>query len=121
MQILVVDDALMTRKIITKILIEAGHESITAANGDEALKLIDEFASIEVILSDWNMPEMNGIELLKEIRKREDFQTIPFYLISAKANKGDLAEADQYGVTGFIAKPFTPADIMEILKKHIIE
>ncbi len=119
MQILVVDNALMIRKVLTKILIEAGHESITATSGKEALKLIDEFENVKIIISSWNMPGMDGIKLLMEIRKKKEFQTIPFYLISARAYNGDLAGTDQQCIIGFISKPFTPEDIIGIVKKHM--
>ena len=115
MQILVVDDALIIRKIITKILIEAGHESITAANGTEALQILNELEGIEIILSDWNMPGMNGFELLTEIRKNEKFKDIPFYLVTVNANIDNFEEADLAGISGYITKPFTAEDILSVL------
>lgn len=115
MQILIVDDSLIIRKIITKILIEAGHESITAANGTEALQILDDFQGIEIILSDWNMPGMNGFELLTEIRKKEKFKDIPFYIVTVNANIDNFEEADLAGISGYITKPFTPQDILNIL------
>lgn len=115
MKILVVDDALTIRKIITKILIEAGHESITAANSTEALQILDEFEGIELILCDLHMPGLNGLELLSEIRKKDKFKNLPFYLVTVDTNITHYSEADLAGVSGHITKPFTQEDILSIL------
>lgn len=115
MKVLVVDDALMIRKILTNILIESGHESITAANAKEALQILDEFEGIEIILSDLNMPGLNGLELLAEIRKKEQFKEIPFYLVTVDTNLLNYRQEDLAGIAGHITKPFTAEDILSLL------
>ena len=116
-RILVVDDSRVMRKIITKHLVAMGLNNwIEAADGKEALRIISH-DNIDLILSDWNMPRMYGIDLLRAVRNDENTSDIPFIMISAEAQKHLLAQAVEAGVTYYIVKPFTRETLKRGLTK----
>jgi two-component system chemotaxis response regulator CheY len=107
MKILVVDDFSTMRQIVKKSLRQLGFDNITeAVDGNDALSKLkaDEF---KFIVSDWNMPNMMGIDLLKAIRGDERLKTLPFLMITAEAQKENIIEAAKAGVSQYIIKPFT--------------
>ena len=119
-KILIVDDMPMMRKIIKKYLGQQGLQNITEANdGAVAWPLIEAAAAagtpFQFICSDWNMPQMEGIELLKLVRGHPLMKSVPFLMITAEAEKGPLAEAFSSGVTSYIIKPFTAETFFEKL------
>lgn len=126
-KILVVDDMLTMRKIISKGLREMGYETITEADdGANAWPIIEKARDanqpFDLILSDWNMPQMKGIELLKKVREDAKVKDTPFVLITAESEKSQVIEAVKLNVSNYIVKPFTPAQLKEKLetayKKH---
>jgi two-component system, chemotaxis family, chemotaxis protein CheY len=115
--ILIADDSETMRGAIKKIVIMAGvpvGDFYEAANGREALKLL-ESVWVDVILSDINMPEMNGIELLAEIKANEVFANIPVIFITTESSEARAEEARKLGVAGYIKKPFLPETIKMII------
>ena len=107
MVILIVDDSKTMRMIVARTLKKAGfdgHEILQAANGVEALQVVAD-KSPDVILSDWNMPEMNGIELLKSLREAGNSVTFGFITTETTEDVRDLAK--EQGASFFISKPFT--------------
>lgn len=115
MKILVVDDFATMRRIIKNILRELGYENILEAdNGLTALEILKK-ENINFIISDWNMPQMSGIELLKAVRNSEVWKDIPFLMVTAEGQKENVLEAAKNKVSNYIVKPFTA----EVLKEKI--
>ncbi len=113
MKILVVDDFGTMRRIIKNILRQIGYANVFEAdNGLSALEVLRK-EKIEFIISDWNMPEMPGIELLKAVRASEEWKDLPFLLVTAEGKKENVLEAVKYKVTNYIVKPFTPETFTE--------
>ena len=116
-KILFVEDSPTMRRIIANSLKKLGiKEATEAENGVDALEKIqkDDF---DLILTDWNMPEMNGQELVEHVRKMEKYKTIPILMITTRGMEDDVMTAIKSGVNGYMVKPFTP----ELLKKKMIE
>lgn len=119
--LLVVDDFATMRRIVSNLLRESGAVDITEAeNGAEALRKL-ETGRIKFVVSDWNMPNMNGLELLQAVRNSPQLKDLPFLLVTAEARKENIVDAAQAGADGYIVKPFTAATlnekIMMILKR----
>jgi two-component system chemotaxis response regulator CheY len=117
MKILVVDDMSTMRRIIKNIMKQLGFANVEEAeNGQEALDKMkaDTFG---FIISDWNMPVMTGIQLLRAIRADEKLKAIPVLMVTAEAQKENLIEAIQAGVSNYIVKPFTAEVLQEKMNK----
>ncbi len=115
MKILVVDDFATMRRIIKNILRDLGYENILEADsGLSALEILKK-ENINFIISDWNMPQMSGIELLKAVRQSESWKDIPFLMVTAEGQKENVLEAAKNKVSNYIVKPFTA----EVLKEKI--
>lgn len=110
---LVVDDSLTMRRIVTNALKSIGYDSvIEAGDGKEAYaKLQAEGA--DFLISDWNMPEMNGLELVKLVRSAGSHMEMPILMVTTRGNKADVLEAMQARVNNYIIKPFTPQALKE--------
>ena len=108
-KVLVVDDMLTMRKIVSKVLRELGFTDITeASDGLDAWQKVNSAPEpFGLIISDWNMPNMTGLEFLKQIRASEKFQKTPFLLLTAEADKDQVAEAIKSGVDQYVIKPFS--------------
>jgi two-component system chemotaxis response regulator CheY len=116
---MVVDDFSTMRRIIRKIMKDLEFkEVIEAENGAEAFELL-KTNKVDVIVSDWNMPTMTGLELLKKVRADERFKGLPFLLVTAEAQKENIIEAIQAKVSNYVVKPFTPAALAEKIAKII--
>lgn len=114
---LVVDDFSTMRRIVRNLLKELGFTNVQEAeDGVQALaKLrVDEF---DFVVSDWNMPNMTGIELLRAIRADAKLKHLPVLMVTAEAKKENIIEAAQAGASGYVVKPFTAATLDEKLKK----
>lgn len=113
MKILVVDDFGTMRRIIKNILRQIGYVDIfEAENGLAALDVLRQ-EKIEFIISDWNMPQMPGIELLKAVRTSEEWKDLPFLMVTAEGQKENVLEAVKHKVSNYIVKPFTPETFTE--------
>jgi two-component system chemotaxis response regulator CheY len=113
MKILVVDDFGTMRRIIKNILRQIGYANIFEAdNGLSALDVLRQ-EKIDFIISDWNMPQMPGIELLKAVRASEEWKDLPFLMVTAEGQKENVLEAVKYRVRNYIVKPFTPGTFTE--------
>ena len=109
--VVVVDDQADVRSLIKKMLKDLKIERVLEANdGQEALTLLDAPAQqIDVVICDWNMPNMTGVELLKRVRSSG--KDIPFLLVTGRADKDSVIEAKDSGVSAYIAKPFTQTQL----------
>ena len=107
--VLVVDDFATMRRIVHNLIRDSGFGSVTEAeDGVEALRKLEN-GNFKFIVSDWNMPNMNGLELLKAVRRAPNLKHLPFLLITAEARKENIIDAAQAGADGYIVKPFTAA------------
>jgi two-component system chemotaxis response regulator CheY len=112
LKILVIDDMPVMRKMVTKILTDLGYSDIEhAEDGAIALEKVKQAHSAGVgfqfIVSDWNMPNMTGLELLINLRADDSFKKLPFLMVTAEGEKGNIIKAVQAGVSDFVIKPFT--------------
>ncbi len=116
MRILLVEDAAVTRNMEQGMLRELGHSNVlTAADGAEALRLLRERPDIDLVISDWNMPELTGMELLERIRSDERYAGLPFLMATAQAGRADRDRAMAAGATGVIPKPFDAEELREAI------
>ncbi len=116
MKILVVDDFSTMRKIIKNLLRKLGYQEVhEAENGEVALEMLKS-DNFNFILADWNMPKMNGLDLLKAIREDEKYKDIPFVMVTSEANKDNILKAVEAGADDYIVKPFNANDLKEKLK-----
>ena len=116
MKILVVDDSSTMRRIIKNTLARLGYKDILeGADGVEGWTAMDANPDIEMLITDWNMPEMNGLELVKKVRADERFIDVPIIMVTTEGGKGEVITALKAGVNNYIVKPFTPQVLKEKL------
>ncbi|MDR3641353.1 MAG: chemotaxis response regulator CheY [Humidesulfovibrio sp.] len=117
MRILVVDDFSTMRKIIKNILRQLGFNNVVESDdGTTAWETLNR-DNIDFIISDWNMPQMTGIELLRKVRSSEEYSTTPFLMVTAEAQQENIIEAVQAKVSNYIVKPFTPETLGQKIDK----
>ncbi|OPY71824.1 MAG: Chemotaxis protein CheY [Syntrophorhabdus sp. PtaU1.Bin058] len=117
MKVLVVDDFATMRKIIKNVLKQINVESVLEAeNGKHALTVL-KGDTVDLIISDWIMPEMTGIEFLKACKQDDAIKKIPFIMVTAEAQKDNIMEAIKSGVDNYIVKPFTPEKLRDAIDK----
>ncbi len=116
-KILVVDDFSTMRRIVKNLLKQIGYENIEEAeDGEQAYaKLKNE--KYQFVVSDWNMPNMTGIELIKKVRSDPELKDLPFLMVTAEAEKEKVVEAIKSGVNNYIIKPFTAEILKEKMEK----
>ncbi len=122
MKILVVDDMATMRKIIKNMLGQIGFTNLTEADdGAPAWQMIKDATELgipyEFIVSDWNMPKMSGLDLLKHLRETPEYQALPFLMITAEAEQSNVVIAVKAGVSNFIVKPFSAQVLKEKIAK----
>ncbi|MGV6852701.1 MAG: chemotaxis response regulator CheY [bacterium] len=113
MKILVVDDFSTMRRIIKNLLRELDMNNTAEADDGATAWPILQQGSIDFLVTDWNMPKMNGLELIKRVRADENMKTMPILLVTAEAKREQIVEAAQAGVNGYIVKPFTAVTLRE--------
>ena len=115
MQVLIVDDSMAMRRVEKDMLTSLGFPDITeAADGLQALKMV-ESRSFDLILMDWRMPVMTGLETLKRLKADPKYQSIPVVMVTSESQKHKIVEAVQAGAANYIIKPFTN----EVLKEKL--
>lgn len=117
MTVLVVDDFSTMRRIVRNILRELGFKNIMEAENGAAAVTVLKNHEVDLIISDWNMPEMTGLELLKWVRGNARTKDLPFLMVTAEAQKENIVEAVKAKVSNYIIKPFTAATLQEKLQK----
>ncbi|MBD3823099.1 MAG: response regulator [Epsilonproteobacteria bacterium] len=116
MKILVVDDSSTMRRIIKNTLARLGHKDILeGGDGVEGWNELVANPDIEMLITDWNMPEMNGLELVKKVRADERFKDLPIIMVTTEGGKAEVITALKAGVNNYIVKPFTPQVLKEKL------
>jgi len=119
MKILLVDDFATMRKVIKNLLKQAGYNNISEAeDGAEALKALKS-EKMDFIISDWNMPNMTGLELLKAVRADSGLKGLPFLMVTAEGLQENVVAAVRAGVSNYIVKPFTADVLNEKIEKII--
>lgn len=117
MKILVVDDFSTMRRIIKNLLRDLGFTNTHEADdGNTALPML-QTGNFDFLVTDWNMPGMQGIDLLKAVRADDKLKTLPVLMVTAESKREQIIEAAQAGVNGYIVKPFTAATLNEKLGK----
>lgn len=114
MKFLVVDDSATMRRIVINSLQRIGFETtVEAGDGREALDKFD--ASIGMIITDWNMPNLSGVDFVRALRMRPDGKSVPILMVTTRSVREDIVAAIEAGVNNYIVKPFTP----QVLKEKI--
>lgn len=117
-KILVVDDSESIREILTFSLKQAGYEVMAAADGVEAINFFDG-RHIDLVLTDYHMPRMNGLELIERVRNSESYKYIPVLVLTTENQMEKIREARQAGATGWLLKPFNTDKLLQTLRKVI--
>lgn len=113
MRFLVVDDSSTMRRIIINTLNKLGYtECREAGNGKEGLDALTA-NPVDIVITDWNMPEMSGVEFARAVRANDTTKGVPILMVTTNAAEGDIVEALKAGVSNYVVKPFTPATIKE--------
>ena len=117
MKILIVDDFSTMRRIIKNLLRDLGfNNTLEADDGLTALPIL-QAGGIDFLITDWNMPGMQGIDLLKKVRADENLASLPVLMVTAETKREQIIEAAQAGVNGYIVKPFTAATLKDKIEK----
>jgi len=115
-KILAVDDSTSMRQMVSFTLKGAGYEVIEAADGQEAFDLA-KLGKVDLVLSDVNMPIMDGITLIKELRGLNDYKFVPMLMLTTESASDKKSEGKAAGATGWIVKPFNPDQLLSTIKK----
>lgn len=111
---LVVDDSTTMRRIVANSLKAIGYNDfVEAGDGREALTKLDSDTTINFIITDWNMPEVSGLELVRSIRSSDKYNKLPILMVTTRGLKEDILEALQAKVNNYVVKPFTPQILRE--------
>ncbi len=114
---LVVDDSRAIRMILVRILKQIGFEVQEASNGREALEMIESGNSgVRLVLADWNMPEINGLDLLKRLRRNPELSSLAVVMVTTETEIEQIAEAMEAGANEYVMKPFTQDILVEKLQ-----
>lgn len=116
--ILVVDDSASIRQVVSLALTRAGYEVVTADDGQDALKKLDG-RKIHLIISDVNMPVMDGITLIKEVKKKAEYKFTPIIMLTTESQPEKKAEGREAGAKAWIVKPFQPPQMLDAVSKLI--
>ena len=115
---LVVDDALTVRNSLQELLTDAGFDTGTAKDGMEAVSMLDTLKP-DIVLTDLEMPNMNGIELTSYIRNKEETKNLPVIMITSRSLKKHQALADSAGVNQYITKPYNDNDLLKVINRAL--
>ncbi len=116
MKVLVVNDSRAMRRVITDVMKEIGFEVLEAGNGIEALQRLDAEGAPDLVMVDWNMPQMNGLELIKAIRANPVFSDLPLMMVTSETELERLTLAFKAGVNDYVKKPFDKAAMVDKLQ-----
>lgn len=115
---LIVDDSASMRQLVSFTIKEAGYDVLAAENGKDALAKL-EGAKIHMIITDLNMPEMDGVELIKLLRARPDYKFTPIIMLTTESQEAKKQEGKQAGASGWIVKPFSSEQLLDVVKKFV--
>jgi two-component system chemotaxis response regulator CheY len=115
---LIVDDSASMRQLISFTINDAGYEVVVAENGKDALEKVAK-AKIDLVITDLNMPEMDGITFIKSLRDRPEFRYVPIIMLTTEAQDAKKQEGRAAGASGWIVKPFSPEKLLDVIRKFI--
>jgi two-component system, chemotaxis family, chemotaxis protein CheY len=116
-RILAVDDSASMRQMVGLTLKSAGHEVVSASDGDEALQFARDGSPVDLVITDVNMPNMDGIQLVRELRLLPQYKGVPLLVLTTDASLERKNEGRAAGATGWIVKPFNPDRLLETVTK----
>ena len=117
--ILVVDDSKTIRMSMTEILGRLGYQVDVAASGEEAVELVDGGLESKLVVTDYNMPGMNGVDLIRVLRTKAKYRFTPILVLTTETQQNLRAEAKEAGATGWLVKPVNAGQLVEVVKQVI--
>jgi two-component system chemotaxis response regulator CheY len=117
---LIVDDSASMRQLIAFTIKDAGHDVLLAENGRDALEKMSR-VKIDVVITDLNMPEMDGITFIRELRGKADYKFVPIVMLTTESQEAKKQEGRAAGASGWIVKPFSPSQLMAVVNKFVKE
>lgn len=118
--ILLVEDSAITRKMEIKVLNSLGyHNILEAQDGEHALRLLRENPQVALVISDWNMPGMGGLDLIRALRSQQAYRDLPFIMATGRAQMKERAEAAEAGANNVITKPFAPQELQSVIEETL--
>ena len=116
--ILIVDDSASMRQMVSFTLKDSGYEVIQAVHGKDGIDKLNG-SKIDMVITDLNMPEMDGIEFIKQMRNKDGYKFTPIIMLTTESQDSKKQEGRQAGASGWIVKPFTPEQLIGIVKKFV--
>lgn len=121
MKVIIADDSRLVRGIVEKTVASAGFEALPAGNGRDALNILEtDYKDVRIVLLDWNMPVLNGIDVIKNMRRDDRFKEIPVLMVSTESEESRIQEAIDAGAQGYLTKPFTPEQLKDAIR-HVLD
>jgi len=117
--ILVVDDAAVVRHVVSLALRKSGYDVVLAVNGKDALEKLDA-ANVEMVITDLNMPVMDGLELIRQMRKTEKYRFMPIVMLTTVSQEAKRQEGLRAGASAWIFKPFHSTQLLEAVRKYVV-
>jgi two-component system chemotaxis response regulator CheY len=117
--ILIIDDSESIREVVSSGLEQSGYNVIKGIHGEDGLKCLEESESVDLVITDLNMPVMDGISFLKAMRKNVKYKYLPVIILTTESQEQKKQEARTAGATGWIIKPFSKEKLLEVIKKVI--
>lgn len=111
MKVMIVDDSRIMRRVVEQILEMLEHDAVHATDGEDALDRLKEHSDVGLILLDWNMPRMNGIEFLRKVKSLDDYAHIPVIMLTTETERRKMIEAIEAGARHYLTKPFQPEEL----------
>ncbi len=116
--VLIVDDSASMRQLVSFTLKDAGYDVIAAVDGKDALGKLNGI-KVEMIITDLNMPNLNGIDFIRQVRQTAGYKFTPIVMLTTESQEARKSEGRQAGASGWIVKPFTPDQLVSVVKKFI--
>ncbi|MEZ4225381.1 MAG: response regulator [Polyangiaceae bacterium] len=117
--VLVVDDSRSIRMLVSKVLKQAGFEVVEAENGKDALAKLAQASNVQLVITDLNMPVMDGLELIQAIRQKAEHKFTPVVFLTTETEEKKKEQAKSAGATGWIIKPFHPEKVMTVIRRVV--
>jgi len=117
--LLIVDDSASMRQLVSFALKDAGYDVTAAVHGKDALDKLNNGSKFEMVITDLNMPEMDGIELIRQLRQKPGYKFTPVIMLTTESQDQKKQEGKAAGATGWIVKPFTPDQLLGVVKKFV--
>lgn len=117
---LVVDDSASMRQLVAFTIKDAGYEVLLAENGRDALEKMSH-TKVDMVITDLNMPEMDGITFIRELRGKADYKFVPIVMLTTESQEAKKQEGRAAGASGWIVKPFSPSQLMDVVRKFVKE